>query len=155
MSKKTMPILFVISLISIVLIFSACSSSEGGSSSSEKKLIGNWTYDLDVAEANEEYYNPEEVNNVAPGTIKIYDGTLKAPKTVKIYSDGTCQANREWGIWKCVDGKLMLLDSNGGNFFNTCSIVGNYTCDGDSLEFYNVELNGKATDKKLIYKKES
>lgn len=146
MSKKTMPILFVISLISIVLIFSACSSSEGGSSSSEKELIGNWTYDLDVAEANEEYYVPEEVN---------VNSLMKTPTTVKIYSDGTCQANTELGIWKCVDGKLMLLGSDGGNFFKTRTIVGNYTCDGDSLEIYNVELNGKAIDKKLIYKKGS
>ena len=154
MSKKIMPILFVISLISVVFIFSACSSSEGGGSS-EKKLIGNWTYDLDAAEENEEYYNPEEVNDVAPGTIKLHGSFMKTPTTIKIYSDGTCQANTEWGIWKCVDGKLMLLGSDGGSFFETRTVVGNYPCDGDSLEIYNAELGGKATDKKLIYKKES
>ena len=74
-------------------------------------------------------------------------------KEIKLYEDGTCSVEGEMGTWKVVGDELMILGSYGGRFWSSDSIVGKFSCDGQTLNFYGAHIDGKNNSVDLVYKK--
>ena len=83
------------------------------------------------------------------------DGTASSWKLekVKFYDDGTCSVNGEMGTWKISGEELMVLGDISGRFFGSDSIVGKFSCDGETLEFYGAQIDAKDVSVDLVYKK--
>lgn len=74
-------------------------------------------------------------------------------QTIKLYEDGTSSVNGEIGTWKIVQDEMMILGDYGGRFFNSDSIVGKFSCTGDTLEFSDAQIDGKDNSVNLVYKR--
>ena len=108
-------------------------SSGSNNGVGEKNLVGKWEI---VSQVNDE----GEKTNYSLDTIKIY-------------GDGTCTLEGELGTWKVVDGELMILGSYGGRFAYSDSIIGEFSCSGDTLKFFGAQIDEKENSVDLVYRK--
>jgi len=129
-----------VNLIVFVLLMSVCCHMMGACGKKQHNdTLGRG------AENNLNYDQTEGIEDQLLGTwnlvsqrsVKTNHKTSYNLKVLKIYSDGTCFVEGEYGTWKILDGELVILGSCGGKFLSRDSFSGGFTVRDNIMELEN------------------